>query len=89
MVLTGPEAKREQSGHDTPDSIKRIIIKTTAKETAPPFYKIKEEKCAAFSTPGDSSTEHPHQAVSEPTMTPGKPRRPRVSKVILIKTTGL
>lgn len=89
MFLTGPETKLEQSGHDTPDSIKRIIIKTTAKESAPPFYKIKEEKFVAFSTPADSSTEHPHPAVSEPTVTPGKPRRPRVSKVILIKTTGL
>ncbi|XP_017265046.1 bromodomain adjacent to zinc finger domain protein 2A isoform X2 [Kryptolebias marmoratus] len=87
-VPQGPETKWEQSGHDTPVSIKRIIIKTTANETATPFYKIKEEKFVACSTPADSPTVHRHQAVSEQTATPGKPRRPRVSKVILIKTTA-
>ncbi|XP_013862726.1 bromodomain adjacent to zinc finger domain protein 2A [Austrofundulus limnaeus] len=84
----GPTPKWEQSGYDTPDSIKRIIIKTTTNDSATPFYKIKEETFVAFSTPADSPTAHPHQDVSENTATPGKPRRPRVSKVILIKTTA-
>ncbi|XP_054464722.1 bromodomain adjacent to zinc finger domain protein 2A [Anoplopoma fimbria] len=90
-----PEAEWGPRGLDTPDSAGRTSIKTTASETMTPLsLKMKDENFIAFSTPAESPAVHPLQPVTDPIVpaakgrqkTPGKPRKPRTPKALMIKT---
>uniref|UniRef100_UPI0037E93829 bromodomain adjacent to zinc finger domain protein 2A n=1 Tax=Semicossyphus pulcher TaxID=241346 RepID=UPI0037E93829 len=91
----GTEEEWEPSGHDTPDSVGRISIKTTLNEAmTPPSFKMRDENFIAFSTPAEGPAVHPLQPVTDQTVsaaggrvkTPGKPRKPRAPKAILAKS---
>ncbi|CAK6957513.1 bromodomain adjacent to zinc finger domain protein 2A isoform X2 [Scomber scombrus] len=91
----GPEAEWEPRGHDTPDSVGRISMKTTVNEAmTPPSFKMKDENFIAFSTPAESPAVHPLQPVTDQVVsasgghvkTPGKPRKPQAPKAIWTRT---
>ncbi|XP_047438201.1 bromodomain adjacent to zinc finger domain protein 2A [Mugil cephalus] len=93
----GPEAEWETRGHDAPDSAGHINIKTTADEVmTPPSFRMRDENFIAFTTPAESPAVHPLQPVTDQAVaaaaghlkTPGKPRKPRETKAIWIKTTA-
>lgn len=91
----GPEAEWDPRGHDTPDSVGRISMKTTVDETmTPPSFKMRDENFIAFSTPAESPAVHPLQPVTDQIVsasgghlkTPGKPRKPQAPKAIWTRT---
>lgn len=90
----GSKAEWEPRGHDTPDSGKRIGMKTTVIETmTPPSFNMRDENFIAFSTPAESPAVHPLQPVTDQVVsadgglliTPGKPRKPRTPKAMWIR----
>ncbi|XP_034550685.1 bromodomain adjacent to zinc finger domain protein 2A isoform X2 [Notolabrus celidotus] len=85
----------EPRGHDTPDSVGQISRKTTLNETmTPQSFKMRDENFIAFSTPAEGPAVHPLQPVTdqtvsaagEPLKTPGKQRKPRAPRAILLKS---
>uniref|UniRef100_A0A1A7XZD8 Bromodomain adjacent to zinc finger domain, 2A n=1 Tax=Iconisemion striatum TaxID=60296 RepID=A0A1A7XZD8_9TELE len=85
-VHQGSESEWEPRGHDAPDSARHFIIKPSANDMTPPSFRIKHKNFMAFSSPAEDPTVHPLQPLTE--QMPGKPRRPRAPKIILIKTTA-
>nr|XP_020466274.1 bromodomain adjacent to zinc finger domain protein 2A isoform X1 [Monopterus albus] len=92
----GLETEWEPRGHNTPDSVGRISIKTAANEMTPLRFKMRDETFMAFSTPAENPAVHSFQPVTDQTVsaaeghlkTPAKPRKPRAPKAIWIKTTA-
>ncbi|XP_074536838.1 bromodomain adjacent to zinc finger domain protein 2A isoform X2 [Halichoeres trimaculatus] len=91
----GSQAERESRGHDTPDSVGRISKETTLNEpVTPQSFKMRDENFIAFSTPAEGPAVHPLQPVTDPTVSaeegqlkiPGKQRKPRTPKAVLIKS---
>lgn len=98
VCQVGAEAEWGPRGHDTPGSAGRISVKATLNETmTPPSFRMRSENFIAFSTPAESPAVHPLQPVNDQDVsaaegnlkTPGKPRKPRTPKAILIKTQGI
>ncbi|MEQ2203976.1 hypothetical protein XENOCAPTIV_006044, partial [Xenoophorus captivus] len=87
----------EPSGHDTPDSAGHVHhIKNNANDTTTPSFPVNEDNFVGFGTPVEGAAVHPVQPVAKQTgaavgdllKTPGKPRRPRAPKAVLLNTAG-
>ncbi|MED6254404.1 hypothetical protein ATANTOWER_025313 [Ataeniobius toweri] len=96
-VLQDSEGDWEPSGHDTPDSAGHVHhIKNNANDTTTPSFPVNEDNSVGFGTPVEGAAVHPVQPVAEQTgaavgdllKTPGKPRRPRAPKAILLNTAA-